>query len=66
MLKSAMLSGGKDPPGTLELIDIPKSLHPDRVDQILLGDLLGLIRIRNGEGNVAMDRIIDEGHSLIL
>ena len=39
VLKSRVLGGGIDPPGGLQLVDLPQPLHPGVVEDPLLGDL---------------------------
>ena len=63
VLKTAMFSGGKDPTGTLKLINVTQPLHPGGVDECLLGHF-GFV-LRDGELNVAMDGISDECCSLV-
>ena len=60
MLKPHVLGRREDPPGGLELMDLPHPLDPRMVDQLLFGDLpLRQSRPRD-ERDVAVDRIVSE------
>lgn len=41
MLKPHVLGRGEDPPGGLQLVDVPQPLHPRVVNHFLLGGLAG-------------------------
>ena len=64
VLKPRVLGRGKDPPGGLQLVDLPQPLEPGMVDDLPLGDLaLGQARGR-GERDIAVDRIVAEAFAL--
>ena len=66
MDKAGVFGRGIDPPGALQLINVPQALDPGRVDQILFR-LLPVIgrRIGNSKGNIFMDRIGDQGRTVV-
>jgi hypothetical protein len=68
MLEAAMLSGRKDPAGTLELMDVSQALYPRRVNQVLLRDLWrpALSHTWDREGNVFVNRISEQGQTLVV
>lgn len=37
VLETHMFCGGEDPPGGLQLVDLPESLHPGVIDEFLFG-----------------------------
>ena len=58
VLEAGVLGRGIDPPGGLQLVDLPQPLHPGVVDDPLLGDFaLGQPR-RRGEGDIAVDGVV--------
>ncbi len=58
MDEPGMFGGWIDPAGTLKLIDIPKSLHPWRIDQVFLRQFVRFcLAVGNGEGHVLVNRI---------
>ena len=59
-----MLGRGKDPPGGLQLVDLPQPLEPGVVDDLLLGDLALGQPHRRGERDIAVDRIVAEAFAL--
>jgi len=63
VLEPAVLGRGVDPPGALELIYLPQALHPGSVNDVLLG--LFSPASRRGEGNVAVDRVSQEGRAFV-
>ena len=56
VLEAGVLGRGKDPPGRLQLVDLPEPLEPGIIDDRLLGDLSLGQSLRRGERNVAVDR----------
>ena len=58
VLKPAMFRRRVNPTGALQLVYVAQPLHPWRIDQRLLGHLA--FRFRDGELNVAMDRVGDQ------
>src|SRR5438132_11667222 len=68
VLKTAVLRSWEDPACALQLTDIAQTLHPGRVNQILLSDLTGPSRTfhRDSKWNVLMDRIRKERQPLIV
>ncbi len=60
MLKSHMLGGREDPPGCLELVDMPHPLHPRVIDDLLLGDLAGRQPAAGDEGDIPVDRVVSQ------
>jgi hypothetical protein len=64
VLEAAVLGGRKHPARRLQLGDAPKSLHPRRVDEILLGGLAG-DTARTRVEDVLVDRIRDEPAALV-
>ena len=64
MLEAGVLGGRIDPPGGLQLVDLPQTLHPGIVDHSLLGDFaLGQSDGRT-EGDVPVDRVVAEAFVL--
>ena len=64
MLKAGVLGRRIDPPGGLQLVDLPQPLHPGIVDDLLLGDFsLGQSRGR-AEGDIAVDGVVAEAFVL--
>ena len=64
VLKPRMLGRGKDPPGGLQLVNLPQPLEPRVVDDLPLGDFALRQARRRGEGDVAVDRIVAEAFAL--
>ena len=64
VLEPGVFGRGKDPPGGLQLVNLPQPLEPGVVDDLLLGDLV--LRQPHGRGkrNVAVDRIVAEALAL--
>ena len=60
MLKPHVLGRGKDPPGRLQLVNLPHPLHPRMVDNRLLGHLARRQPRFRDEGNVPVNRIVRE------
>jgi hypothetical protein len=63
MLEPAVLGRGIYPPRALKLIDLTQTLHPGRVDQVLLG--LFPRPAGRGERDIPVDRITKEGSTII-
>jgi hypothetical protein len=57
MREARMLGAGEHPPRRLELVDAPETLQPDRVEELALARLAGLIL---GDLYVAIERIGDQ------
>ena len=57
MLKPRMLGGGKDPPGGLQLMNLPHPLDPRMIDDLPLGRLARRQSAAGDERDVAVDRI---------
>ena len=64
VLEPRVFGRGKDPPGGLQLVNLPQPLEPGVVDDLLLGDLALRQPHRRGEGDVAVDRIVAEALAL--
>ncbi len=64
VLKPRMLGRGKDPPGGLQLVNLPQPLDPGVVDQFPFGDFPRRQTRRRGEGDVSVDRIVAEAFAL--
>ena len=64
VLKPRVFGRGEDPPGGLQLVNLPKPLEPGVVDQFALGDFALGQSDRRGEGDVAVDRIVAEAFAL--
>ena len=64
VLEPRVLGRGKDPPGGLQLVDLPQPLDPGVVDDLLLGDLALGQPGRRGERDVPVDRIVAEAFAL--
>ena len=60
VLEPAVLGGGVDPAGALELVDPPQALEPGRVDEVLFRFFPRVLRSRDGEPGVLVDRVGDE------
>ena len=69
VLEPRVLGRGKDPPGRLQLVNLPQPLQPGVVDNLLLGDLVARA-VRSWSGNrgckrdIAVDRIVAEAFVL--
>src|SRR3954470_24144248 len=60
VLKACVFSRGKDPPGRLQLMDLPQPLHPGVIDDLPLGNFaLGQPSVRD-ERYVAVHRVVAE------
>jgi hypothetical protein len=55
VLKSGMLGSWKDPPGRLELVDLPHSLYPGMIDDLPFRRFLACAVGGRGEWNVSVD-----------
>ena len=64
VLEAGVLGRGEDPPGGLQLVDLPQPLDPGVVDDLLLGDLALRQPGRRGEGDVPMDRVVAEAFAV--
>ena len=64
VLEARMFGRGKDPPGGLQLVNLPQPLKPGVVDQFAFGHFPYRQARRRGEGNVAVDRIVAEAFAL--
>ncbi len=61
VLEPAVLSGGVHPASTLQLVDVPETLNPGRVNQVFLCALRRVRRRkRNGKGDVLVNRVGDQ------
>ena len=60
VLEAGVLGRGKDPPGGLQLVDLPQPLQPGVIDDLLLGDLALGQPAPRGEGDVAVDGVVAE------
>jgi len=60
VLKPAVLRRGVDPAGALELVDPPQALDPGGVDEVLFRQFLRVVRGRDGEPGVLVDRVGDQ------
>ena len=63
VLEAAVFSGGVNPAGALQLIDITQALHPRRVDQGFFSNFALLFG--DGKLNVAMYRVGDQRRPLV-
>ena len=64
VLEPRVLGRGKDPPGGLQLVNLPQPLQPGMVDDLLLGHLARRQPRRRGERDVAVDRIVAQALAL--
>jgi hypothetical protein len=64
MLKPTVLAGWVDPPGALQLVNPTQPLNPGGIDDIFLGPL-GPFTLRDGEDDIAMDRVRQQGKPLV-
>lgn len=60
VLESRMLGGGKDPPGSLQLPNLPHALHPRMIDNVTLANLARGMAVWRHESNVSVDRIMTQ------
>ena len=58
VLKARVLGARVDPPGALQLMNAPQTLHPRMIDKRLLGRFFAIPAC--GEGNVTVQRIADQ------
>ena len=58
--KPRVLGRGIDPPGGLQLVNVPQPLHPRIVDDLPLGDLARRESSARRERDVAVDRVVGE------
>lgn len=65
VLEPAVFRRGIDPSRALQLIDIPKTLDPRRIDEIFFRGFVRVgRRIGNGEVNVVVDRVSNQRNAM--
>ena len=64
VLKPRVLGRGIDPPGRLQLMDLPQPLHPGIVDDLLFGDLAVGQSGGRSEGDIAVNGVVAEAFVL--
>ena len=69
VLEAGMLGRGKDPPGGLQLVNLPQPLQPGMVEELLLGNLVGpppFADRQNGrrKRDIPVDRIVTQAFVL--
>lgn len=62
VLEAGVLGGGVDPPGGLQLVDLPHPLDPGMIKQPPLGGFA--LRDDRNERNIAVNRVVTEAFAL--
>ena len=64
VLKPRMLGGGKDPPGGLQLVDLPQALQPRIIEYLPLAHFAFRQSHGRSERDISVDRIVAEAFAL--